>query len=55
MVHEKKLDVTVLFPQLLLSKEIGYFRLNFVHECCHSNELCVTKTDIIRKMKHRNT
>ena len=24
----------------------SYFGVNFVHMCCHSNELCVTKTDI---------
>jgi hypothetical protein len=52
MMHEKKLGVTELFFQL--HKAIGFFRVNFLCVCCHSNELCVIKTDIIWKTKHQN-
>jgi hypothetical protein len=30
------------------------FRMNFVCMCCHSNKLCVTKTDINWKKKHES-
>jgi hypothetical protein len=43
MVHEKNGGHRPFFQ---LHKEIGYFRVNFVRVCCHSNELRVTKTDI---------
>jgi hypothetical protein len=39
--------------RVLQDKTIGYFKeRNLVRVCCHSNELCVTKTDIIWKKKH---
>ena len=46
-MQEKKLGVTMLlFEQ---NETIGHFAVNFVHVCRHSNELSVTKTNIIRK------
>jgi hypothetical protein len=46
-IYEKKLGVTMLFFQLY--ETIGHFGVNFVHVCRHSNELSVTKTNIIWK------
>ena len=37
-----------------LHQAIGFLRVIFVSVCCHSNELCVTKTDINLKKKHQN-
>jgi hypothetical protein len=38
-----------------LHQAIGFlYRVIFVSVCCHSNELCVTKTDINLKKKHQN-
>ena len=44
-MHEKKLGVTMLLFQLY--ETIDHFGVNFVHVCRHSNELSVTKTNII--------
>ena len=32
-----------------LHRALGYFRVNFVRVRCHSNELCVAKTNIIER------
>ena len=45
IMHEKILGVTMLLFQLYETK--GHFGVNFVHVCRHSNELSVTKTNII--------
>ena len=45
IMQEKKLGVTMLLFQL--HETIGHFGVNFVHVCRHSNELSVTKTNII--------
>jgi hypothetical protein len=47
IMHEKKLGVTMFFFQLY--ETIGHFGVNFVHVCRHSNELSVTKINIIWK------
>jgi hypothetical protein len=47
IMPEKNLGVTMLFFQLY--EKIGHFGVNFVHVYRHSNELSVTKTNIIWK------
>jgi hypothetical protein len=44
-MHEKKIGGHHAFFQLY--ETIGHFGVNFVHVCRHSNELSVTKTNII--------
>jgi hypothetical protein len=45
IMHEKKLGVIMFLFQLY--ETIGHFGVNFVHVCRHSNEISVTKTNII--------
>ena len=45
IMHEKKLGVTMLLFQLY--EAIDHFGVNFIHVFRHSNELSVTKTNII--------